>query len=133
MSATYSCDINTLLQLSACYSPACLGQPDREAIEIYVAVQELAAAGGTDYTGNIEQLLIDSSPWTKKSAEQIKQVELYQGVENAINAGASVPTDINELKADAKCFLGGCLGKERQRGIHAFLKCALGTRGFPDS
>jgi hypothetical protein len=129
---TYSCNLNTLINNSKCFGSLCTSETDREGIEIYVAVQELFAVGGTDYRTNLTKLLTDAALWVRRSDEELRRVALYQSIQNAINNGASISTSINTLILNAKCFTGDCLGKEQLRGVLSYLKCSLGTRNIPE-
>jgi hypothetical protein len=109
-----------------------MAETDREGIEIYIAVQELFAVGGTDYRTNTTKLMTDAALWMRRSSEELRRVALYQSVQNANNNGASISLNPAILIQGAKCLTGDCLGREQQRGLLAFLKCSLGTRNIPE-
>lgn len=129
--ALFSCNINSLIQSSKCLSAACMADPDRSAIDIYVRVANLAASGGTDYRNNLTKLLKDSVQW-QKSAETLRAVSLWMDILNANDNGAGLSTNPKVLLSAARCMRASCLGKEQTRGIKEFLKCSINAQGKPD-
>lgn len=132
MPNTYTCDVNTLMTLSKCYQDKCMADGDRKAIMIYARAKNLAALGGTDYSNNLKQLLIDSAAWRQRAENELRAIVVYETIQNAINDGASINTNTNSLATAAKCFGSMCLGKEDQNGILAFLGCTITTQTKPD-
>jgi len=132
MAAAFSCNLNTLIQSAKCLSDICVSQSDRDAINIYVRVANLAASGGTDYRSNLSGLLKDSILWQKQSCDTLKAVSLWFDILNANDNGAGISTDPKVLLAAAKCMRGTCLGKEETRGVLDFLKCSINQLGKPD-
>lgn len=128
--ANFSCDVNTLLANSKCFTEPCISEDEREAIELFVRVENLAAIGGTDYRNSLTQLQIDAKDWQTIFPNQRKAMELFMDVENAIDNGASFSTNINDLKNSARCY--ECLGHEQKKRLMSFLKCAINTLGKPD-
>ena len=132
MSTTYSCDVNTLLKLSACFMDKCMADPDRKAIMIYARIKNLQALGGTNYSSNLKQLMIDSKNWRRRAEDELRAIAVYMTIENAINDGASINLNPNSLSTAAKCLGAQCLGKEDQNGILAYLGCTITTQTKPD-
>lgn len=132
MANSYTCDVNALMTLSKCFQDKCMADPDRKAIMIYARTQNLKALGGTDYTNNLKQLLIDSAAWRQRAENELRAIVVYETIQNAINDGASINTNINALATAAKCLGANCLGKEDQNGILAFLGCTITTQTKPD-
>lgn len=130
--ATFSCNVNTLLISAACFTDKCMAQPDRDAITIYARIKNLAAIGGTDYSDNLKQLLIDSATWRKRAEDELKAIAVYVSLENAINDGANINLNVNSLMTAAKCLRTQCLGKEDLNGVLAFLACSINTNEKPD-
>lgn len=130
----FSCDLNTLIHDSACLRDLCLGQPDRDAVDIYVRILNLAAIGGTDYSvsGGLTRLLADSRAWQLRACDELKAIDLYIDIENAIDNGASFPPSQAALAQAVSCLGGKCIGKEQARGVLSFLKCAINSLGKPD-
>jgi hypothetical protein len=124
------CDPNVLLTQAKCFLPACIGPDDREAIEIYVRVAELAAVGGTDYRTNLAKLLVDAKGWQALVEDHRRAVTLWIDVLNATNNGATIATDINSLRTGSKCYL--CLGWETKKALKLFLKCQLNKLDQPE-
>lgn len=126
----FSCDVNTLLADSKCFTEPCMSEPEREAIELLVRVLNLAAVGGADYTNDLTQLQIDAKDWQTIFCNQRKAMELFIDIQNAIDNGASFDSSANALRTAAKCY--ECLGKEQKKRLMSFLKCAINTLGEPD-
>jgi len=131
MANTYSCNFNTLLTLAKCFSDKCTGRVDRNALIIYARTKNLAALGGTDYSSNLKQLMIDAGNWRNSSRDELHAVEVYEAIQNATNNGASLSSDANSLAASAKCFSSQCLGEADQLGVLGFLKCTIETQDKP--
>ncbi len=131
MATSYSCNVNTLLVLAKCFADKCMGRVDRNAIKIYARIKNLAAVGGTDYSSNLKQLMIDSANWRKRSRDELDAIEVYEALQNATNNGASPGTDVNALAAAAKCVSSQCLGEADQLGVLGFLKCSIETNDKP--
>lgn len=131
---TFTCDLNTLIQDSACLRDLCLSQSDRDAVDIYVRILNLKAIGGHDYTvsGGLHQLMADSSAWQKRACDELKAVDLYIDIENAIANGATFPPTQADIAVAVTCLGGKCLGREQTRGMLSFLKCAINVLGKPD-
>lgn len=130
--ANYTCDLNTLLTNAKCFLEPCFGPEDREAIEIYLKIQNLKASGGADYTGagGLAALLIAAKQWQVLACNQRKAIELWMDMENAIFNGASFATDANSLRSGSACIL--CVGHEYKKAINSFLKCQLNSIDQPD-
>jgi hypothetical protein len=127
--ANYTCNVNDLLVLAKCFSDKCMGQSDRNAIIIYARMKALAALGGTDYSANVKQLMIDSANWRKRAPDEIKAIDVYEALQNATNNGASVSANASTLATAATCLSGMCIGDRDQQGVLAFLKCSIETNG----
>lgn len=130
MAVTIDCGPDTLAKASACLGPLCLGPDDREAIDVFVRVQELAAIGGTDYRNNLAQLVKDTKGYGKLDEDTRRRIALQLDIYNAINKGATFDSTINGLKVGAKCYL--CLPWEQRRNIKLFLKCQLNKLSAPE-
>lgn len=128
--ANFSCDVATLVALSKCFMDPCLSDDDREAIEIYLRVQNLAAIGGADYTSDLNALLTDSKQYQTLSRIHRSAIALYIDMQNAVDNGASIGQDVNALKAAAKCY--ECIGDELKKQVLAYLKCQINALGKPD-
>lgn len=132
MGNTYTCDVNALMTLAKCFMDKCMSDGDRKGIMIYARIKNLAALGGTDYSSNLKQLMIDSATWRKRAEDELRAIITYETVQNAINDGASFSQNVNDLATASKCLGIECLGKEDQNGILAFLGCTITTQTKPD-
>lgn len=126
----FTCDANDLLNSAKCLMDQCMGQEERDAIDIYLRVQNLAAIGGADYTDDLNALLQAAKEWQALAPNQRKAIDLWIDMQNAIDNGASIDQDPNALAAAAKCYL--CLGEDTKKALQSFLKCAINTLGEPD-
>lgn len=130
----FSCDLGTLIHESACLRDLCMSQSDRDAVDIYVRILNLAAIGGTDYSvsGGLTKLMADSAAWRKRACDEIKAIDLFIDIENAIDNGASFPPNSAALAQAVTCLSGKCLGKEDTRGMLSYLKCSINQLGKAD-
>ena len=128
----YSCNVNVLGNAASCFKDKCMSEGDRKAIMIYARIKNLAAIGGTDYSANLQQLMIDSATWRKRAEDELRAIAVYIALENAIQDGATINLNVNSLADAAKCLGAKCLGKEDQNGILAFLGCSINTLSEPD-
>lgn len=124
------CTLRTLLTAAKTYKDfAALSPNEREAIEVYLMVKSLTAAGGTNYA-NPTALQAAAKEWQVVSPDQLAAIKLAIQVQNAIANGASVSTNVTTLKAQSKCYQ--CLGLARIRQLALFLKCQINALGKPD-
>lgn len=132
MSADYkSCNANDLVAAAACLTEPCTTELEREAIDIVVRVAELKAVGGTDYTSNLKQLLIDANGYRTLRQNQRCAIATYLDWQNAIFNGATFTDNtVNGLKKEARCV--ECLGKEDKKAVLLFLKCKLNSVDEPE-
>lgn len=132
----YTCNPDALLKSSICFLEPSSGEVEREAISLFARVQNLAALGGPNFTGNIAGLLIamrdpnGNTNWREFSCTQREAIGTYRHVQDAIYDGATFATDINSLKKLATCYLA--MGKEDRKNALAFLSCAISTLAKPD-
>jgi hypothetical protein len=96
---------------------------DRRALMVYMLIQELAALGGTDYTADFSQLLEDVAPFSAMREDQREGALIQIFKENAVEAGATISDDINEVMAAAACI--NC--KADLDLILLYLTCQLGV------
>ncbi len=125
----FSCDLNTLIHESQCFLETCASDDIRDAVDLYVRIANLAAIGGTDYTSDLAQLLVDAKAWQVLAKNQRDTIELYIDIQNAIDNGAVIgPTPA--AAQSVSCIL--CIGKEFRKAILSYLKCQINTLGRPD-
>lgn len=122
------CNLSALITASKCFSNPPISQAERDAIEIYARTEGLLAAGGADLT-NIDDLLEAAKTWQALVGTQQAGVSTYITVQNAIDNGAAIDTDIQTLSESAKCFL--CLPDQTRQQLLLFLRCAISSEGAP--
>lgn len=125
-----NCDLDALLEASACFLNGCLSQDEREAIEIYLKVLALAELGGADYSASLTALQTAAKEWQVLGGAQLDAINTVITRQNAIDNGVSVDTDVDSLKAASKCYL--CLPPVRKTELLLFLRCAINSQGAPD-
>lgn len=131
MPTNYSCNVNGLLTAAACFTDRCMGQPERDALIIWARIKNLAAIGGVDYSVNLSRLMVDSATWRVRALDQLRAIDVYIALQNAIGDGAVINLNPNSLALAAKCLKSQCLGKSDTDGIKAFLGCAISTTDNP--
>lgn len=118
----------TLVDASACYSGQTLGLADQKAIDINLLVLQLAANGGTNYTGNLDQLISDSACYATALPDVLRQINLQIDKLNAITAGATVGT-LEAQIVQAACIRNAT--KEQMDAALLFLKASIGAGRNP--
>lgn len=123
-----NCNLTDLITAAATFTEPAIGLPQREAIEIYARTQGLLAAGGADLT-DINDLLEAAKEWEALVGTQAAGVDTYITVQNAIDNGADIDTDIQTLAESSKCFQ--CLPAQTRKQLLMFLRCAISNEGAP--
>jgi hypothetical protein len=121
--AQYSTDANALLTVSACFREPAMGEATRRGIELYCRVQELIALGGANYS-NIGTLCTASGKWRTLAGDQRESIGCYRTVQDALQNGATISTNVSTLKKNAACFIS--MAKEDQKNLLAFLGAVIG-------
>lgn len=124
------CDLDALLEASACFINGCLSQDERDAIEIHLKVLALEAVGGADYTSDLTALLEAAKEWQVLGGVQMQGVNTVITRQNAIDNGVTADTDADTLKEASKCYL--CVPPAIKKQLLLFLKCAINAQGAPD-
>lgn len=131
MAADYKNNLNELKAASACYLPQCLGEADRLALEVIVAMKDLAVVpNGVNYS--VPALMSAASLWIHQlSKAERSAVAFYIDLQNAIDDGAQFAngTGVSGLRKDAKCLQASCVGQEELRNLLLFLKWKLNKVG----
>jgi hypothetical protein len=131
MAANYTCDANQLITNAACFRDGCMGKDERDSIDVYLRVANLAAAaGGANYLTDLNGLLQAAKLFQIFYASDRDAIELWIDMQNAVFNGAIINETPSSLAAKAKCYL--CLGRETRKNVLTFLKCALNTLDQPD-
>lgn len=125
-----NCDVNTRLAAAGCFSGQCLGDSEREAIQLYARVANLAASGGTDFSTDLTALQEAAKEWQSLSQAELAAIDVQISVANAVANGASIETGANALKEASACY--ACLGAETRHQISEFLRCALSNLNASD-
>lgn len=102
-----------------------LTKQQRRALMVYMLIQELAALGGTDYSADFLQLQEDVKPFSAMREDQIEGALIQIFKENAVEAGATIPDDINDLMEAIKCI--ECARPSDLELILLLLTCQLGV------
>lgn len=123
------CTSAALIAGGTCYRTSSINIVQQKALLIYFKLLELAAIDGTDYSDDLDQLLIDSAcplidPW---DPDVIRAANVGIALANATEAGARPPDNIQDQIAAIKCLqhVNGGLAKLEQ--IDMFMNCLLGT------
>ena len=104
--ANPSCSYTSLAESNPCLSPAVLTSNQRKAIRIWFMVKELAALGGTNYSAVLASTLITDAvnfgDTMSLAQRDTALMAIYRN--NAVAAGASIPSDPGQLVDAVKCF-----------------------------
>lgn len=120
---------DTLINASGCYSAQTLGLAERMAIDIANMAAELNAIGGTNYVGNLNQLVLDAQCYSTFQPDVFLQVNSQINNNNATNAGAVIG-DISAQLASAACILNA--SKIQLEAMTLLLKARLGShKAYP--
>lgn len=127
------CNVANLKAAATCFMPKCMGDLEREAIDMYILMADLAALGGTDYLNNLSALEVDGKDWERLAQGERRAIITYINLQNAIANGADFggDTSANNLKALSKCLQ--CFGPESRKGLMTLLKCQLSNVTQPIS
>lgn len=122
-------DVNLLLNASGCHSAQVLGLAQRMAVDIANLAAELNGIGGTNYVGNLDQLITDSACYATLQPDELRQVESQIIRNNAVAAGATIGDISSELLAGA-CILNA--SKIQLEAARLFLIASLGvSKNYP--
>lgn len=126
------CSVDSLIEAAACFRCG-FDAHERKALKLYLNVLELAAIGGTDYTGELGadgSLNEESAAYNTMSSFERELAELAIAVQNAENAGASVPSTPDALKEAMLCLK--CFDPYRLALMQLVVECELGKHaGYP--
>jgi hypothetical protein len=104
MAISTPCLPNNLI--SPCFQENVINDQQRLALTVFFMVQELAALGGDDYTAELTgNLLTDATVYKTMDDNQVKTAILTIMQRNATAAGATPPTDIQELSLAIDCLI----------------------------
>jgi len=98
-----SADPEVIVTASSCYRQSSLILSQQKALLLYAKMLELAAIGGTDYTDDLDGLLV-ASICPPAFENNIEAAYLSIAFNNAIAAGAVVPSTIAGKMISATCL-----------------------------
>lgn len=101
-----TCTAAVLVEQNACLSQALFMPREQKCLKIYFNILELAALGGTDYSSVVASTLITDAVALADTMNLAQRETALLAIQrnNAVAAGASVPTDPSQLKDGIKCF-----------------------------
>lgn len=118
-----ACDASSIAEAAKCLQNPCINENDRMAIAVYLRALQLATAGGTDYTTDLDALIQASVGLViiGHSAVSAEYLALLW------DATAGSPADVNEALALVACLR--CQPLEALRQALLFLTCAINAEG----
>ncbi len=124
--ANPSCNYETLLTQAGCFSGKTLTKNQQVAVKIYFMAAQLAAIGGTDYTGVLGSTLITDSRCRAQAytPDDFRAVDIVIEKNNAVSAGASISSNIDTVVTQVKCLQNAQLAQ--LRAAEQYLRCQLG-------
>ncbi len=125
-----SCSSASLVEAFPCLSPGVLPSHLSQAIRIWFMTKELAALGGTDYTAVLDSTLISDAVTFGQTMNLAQRDTALMAIyaNNAVAAGASIPTDPSVLADNVKCLRN----YTELQYVELMLLCKLGThKTFP--
>jgi hypothetical protein len=128
--ANPSCDRDTLIAASGCFSGQVLSIRKQKALKIYFMAAQLAAIGGTNYVGALSTtLMADSACKATLKPDELVKADLVVEMNNAVAAGAVIG-DINADMAQTACVETAQMNQLDAALLH--LRCELGrAKNYP--
>ncbi len=103
--ANPTCTRATLISGGACFNKTVFSSQQQAALRVYFDLLQLAANGGTDYSAAIATLNLDATNLAcGMQPDNFDTSELVIAYNNAVSAGATVPTARADLGAAIKCL-----------------------------
>lgn len=128
------CTAASLMDAAHQFTLQTLSPTQQEALKIHAQVLELAAIGGTDYSAVMATTLIEDAETLARAmtSDQVKAAHIQVAYNNAAEAGATVPADLNDkLEASKHVAL---LDPKTLEDIGLLLRCKLGrAEGYPQT
>ncbi len=104
--ANPTCTAASLVESFPCLSPAVLNSHLAQAIRIWFLVKELQALGGTNYSAVLDSTLINDAvqfgDTMNLGQRDTALMAIYRN--NAVAAGATIPSDPSTLADNVKCL-----------------------------
>lgn len=116
--AALSCDTATALQDAKCY--LCLTENELLAAKVLL-LEQLDADGDGRAVRTIAQLREAAVAWKQLSQHMLQAIEVRQLCNTAVDAAARGNCDVDDLKAEIRCFCG--LGPDELRSLIGYLQC----------
>jgi hypothetical protein len=130
--AAPSCNYETLLTQSGCFSGKTLTKNQQIAVKIYFLAAQLAAIGGTNYLGALGSTLMTDSRcrFQAYTPDDYRAVDIVIEKNNAVSAGASISSNIDTVVTQVNCLQNAQLGQ--LRAAEQYLRCQLGrAKAYP--
>lgn len=104
--ANPACSTAVLVEANPCLSQNVFSTTDQKYLQVYFNILELASLGGTDYRSVLTTTLISDAVTLADTMNLSQRCTASLAIHrnNAVAAGASVPTDPSQLKDAIKCF-----------------------------
>jgi hypothetical protein len=101
------CTAASLVESAPCLAGPVLTERQQQAIRIWFNVKELQALGGTNYSAVLDSTLISDAVALADTMNLSQRRTAVMSIhkDNAVEAGASIPLDTNELLDNVKCFI----------------------------
>lgn len=112
--------------ITACFKCP-LQEKQRMAFKIWFMVNELAALGGTDYTAALGTTLLDDANdlISQMTRDDRAVAELSIAFNNAVEAGATLSSDVDTLMGEARLLMDASPDTLQQ--MYLLLLCKLGV------
>jgi len=117
------CDHDSLIAAGACYSQLRLNDEQYRIVKIVLMALQLKTIGGTDYTGNIANLISNSRCKATLTPSEKKNIAIAIEANNATRSGATVGS-VSALLATGACLQGAELSQLEAAELQ--LRCELG-------
>jgi hypothetical protein len=124
-----TCSLPALIAASSTFGSNTISRDERLAIQVYLMMAGLAAAGGNNYTASIQTLQQNAESWYPLNRDQRNAIGLYIEMQNAVNEGASITQTVASLRNAAKCLV--CIPPQNLEAIMLFLQCQLNALNKP--
>ena len=118
-----TCTREALIEGGACYAKLSKDR-QRLAFRVYLAILELEAVGGTDYTNDIDGLQTASKCLNTLNPDQRQVADMTIDAQNAEDAGADVPTDMTDVMEAIVCLQN--YTDQQLDTFYRYLRCLLG-------
>lgn len=125
------CTKEQLVREAMCYGGCSLDQHQQLALEVYARMESVRAQGGTDYTGDEDQLARDAMDvFGGVEQDQQRDMELAIIINNADASGAAISADPDTLKGFIRVL--NAYSEAELTRMNLLLKCKQGAnKAYP--